>query len=38
VLERFVVGELAKLPKARQRKGLRMEEVALASFLESLAA
>lgn len=38
VLEHFVVGELARLPKARQRKGLRMEEVALATFLENLAA
>jgi DNA topoisomerase-1 len=38
VLEHFVEGELAKLPKSRQRKGLRMEEVALASFLETLAA
>jgi len=38
VLEHFVLGELAKLPKPRQRKGLRMEEVALATFLERLAA
>ncbi|MDE1167945.1 MAG: DNA topoisomerase IB [Pseudomonas sp.] len=36
VLERFVLGELAKLPKPRQRKGLRLEEVALATFLERL--
>ena len=36
VLEHFMLGELARLPKARQRKGLRMEEVALASFLEGL--
>lgn len=38
VLEHFVLGELAKLPKPRQRKGLRLEEVALASFLEKLTA
>lgn len=38
VLEHFVLGELAKLPKPRQRKGLRMEEVALATFLERLVA
>ncbi|MGV8917879.1 MAG: DNA topoisomerase IB [Pseudomonas sp.] len=37
VLEAFVLGELAKLPRARQRKGLRVEEVALASFLQILA-
>ncbi|MBA1245126.1 DNA topoisomerase IB [Pseudomonas japonica] len=37
VLERFVLGELAALPKPRQRKGLRLEEVALATFLENLA-
>jgi DNA topoisomerase-1 len=36
VLEHFALGELAKLPKPRQRKGLRLEEVALASFLEKL--
>lgn len=36
VLEHFALGELAKLPKPRQRKGLRMEEVALASFLQKL--
>jgi DNA topoisomerase-1 len=33
-----VMGELAKLPKPRQRKGLRLEEVALATFLERLVA
>ncbi len=38
VLEHFVLGELAKLPKPRERKGLRLEEVALASFLEKLTA
>jgi DNA topoisomerase-1 len=38
VLERFVLGELAALPKPRQRKGLHLEEVALATFLENLAA
>ncbi|WP_397448088.1 DNA topoisomerase IB [Pseudomonas sp. NA-150] len=37
VLEAFLLGELAKLPRARQRKGLRVEEVALASFLQVLA-
>jgi DNA topoisomerase-1 len=36
VLEHFVEGELAKLPKPRTHKGLRMEEVALATFLERL--
>lgn len=36
VLEHFVAGELAKLPKPRQRKGLRLEEVALTTFLEQL--
>jgi DNA topoisomerase-1 len=36
VLESFALGELARLPKPRQRKGLRLEEVALASFLERL--
>ncbi len=38
VLERYVLGELAKLPKPRQRKGLRLEEVALATFLQRLVA
>jgi DNA topoisomerase-1 len=36
VLEHFALGELSRLPKPRQRKGLRLEEVALASFLEKL--
>ncbi|MFF7710347.1 DNA topoisomerase IB [Pseudomonas sp. NPDC007930] len=36
VLERFALGELAKLPKPRQRQGLRLEEVALATFLEGM--
>lgn len=37
VLEGFLLGELATLPRLRQRKGLRMEEVALATFLQTLA-
>ncbi|MDB5984230.1 MAG: topoisomerase [Pseudomonas sp.] len=37
VLEGFLLGELATLPRMRQRKGLRMEEVALATFLQMLA-
>lgn len=37
VLEGFLLGELALLPRHRQRKGLRVEEVALANFLQSLA-
>lgn len=37
VLESFLLGDLAKLPRARQRKGLRQEEVALATFLQALA-
>lgn len=36
VLEGFLLGELATLPRTRQRKGLRMEEVALATFLQML--
>lgn len=36
VLEGFLLGELATLPRARQRKGLRVEEVALATFLQLL--
>ncbi len=36
VLERYVLGELAKLPKPRKRKGLRLEEVALGAFLQRL--
>ena len=38
VLEGFLVGDLHKLPASRQRKGLRMEEVALANFLKGLQA
>ncbi|MEH6564001.1 MAG: DNA topoisomerase IB [Halopseudomonas sp.] len=38
VLEHFNLGELARLPKPRVRKGLKAEEVALAMFLEQLAA
>lgn len=38
VLEHFSLGELSKLPKPRVRKGLKAEEVALAMFLERLAA
>ncbi|SDU96349.1 DNA topoisomerase IB [Pseudomonas mucidolens] len=38
VLEHFTLGELAKLPKPRARKGLKAEEVGLAMFLERLAA
>ncbi|MBT2373014.1 DNA topoisomerase IB [Pseudomonas fluorescens] len=37
VLEHFSLGELAKLPKPRGRKGLKAEEVGLAMFLEQLA-
>ncbi|MCY1402225.1 Eukaryotic DNA topoisomerase I, catalytic core [compost metagenome] len=36
LLERFVQGELARLPRVRQRKGLSREEVALAKFLQGL--
>lgn len=36
VLEGFLLGELAKLPRARKRKGLSAEEVALAAFLQQL--
>jgi DNA topoisomerase-1 len=36
VMEGFLQGELASLPRSRQRKGLRAEEVALASFLQRL--
>ncbi|MFS2156616.1 DNA topoisomerase IB [Pseudomonas sp. Pseusp122] len=36
VLEGFLQGQLARLPRTRQRKGLRLEEVALAMFLQSL--
>ena len=38
VLEHFNLGELSRLPKPRVRKGLKAEEVALAMFLERLAA
>lgn len=38
VLEQFSLGELSKLPKPRVRKGLKAEKVALAMFLEQLAA
>lgn len=38
VLEHFSLGELSRLPKPRVRKGLKAEEVALAMFLERLAA
>ncbi|MFC6338826.1 DNA topoisomerase IB [Pseudomonas sp. CCM 7891] len=37
LLEHFSLGELAKLPKPRERKGLKAEEVGLAIFLEQLA-
>ncbi|MHA6127335.1 DNA topoisomerase IB [Pseudomonas fluorescens group sp. PF-1] len=36
VLEGFVLGTLAQLPKPRMRKGLRAEEVGLAMLLEKL--
>lgn len=36
VLEGFLLGQLAALPRTRQRKGLRTEEVALATFLQML--
>lgn len=36
VLDSFLLGDLAKLPKPRTRKGLKAEEVGLAMFLESL--
>ncbi|MCO8163636.1 DNA topoisomerase IB [Pseudomonas sp. 21LCFQ02] len=36
VLEGFVIGELAKLPRSRKRQGLSAEEVALAAFLQQL--
>lgn len=38
VLEHFSLGQLSRLPKPRVRKGLKAEEVALAMFLERLAA
>ncbi|QXI30785.1 DNA topoisomerase IB [Pseudomonas vanderleydeniana] len=34
VLEAFALGELARLPKPRMRKGLHLEEVGLAMFLQ----
>ncbi|KAB0488801.1 DNA topoisomerase [Pseudomonas reinekei] len=37
VLDGFLLGALAQLPKPRTRKGLRAEEVALAMLLEQLA-
>ncbi|KEX93289.1 MULTISPECIES: DNA topoisomerase IB [Pseudomonas] len=37
VLEGFLLGALAQLPKPRVRKGLRAEEVALAMLLEKMA-
>ena len=36
VLEGFVLGTLAQLPRPRMRKGLRAEEVGLAMLLEKL--
>ncbi|MFJ4142691.1 DNA topoisomerase IB [Pseudomonas sp. NPDC089734] len=36
VLEGFLLGDLAKLPRTRQRKGLQREEVALTHYLRSL--
>ncbi|MBV4473445.1 DNA topoisomerase IB [Pseudomonas botevensis] len=36
VVESFMLGALAELPKPRVRKGLRKEEVALALFLERM--
>jgi DNA topoisomerase I len=37
VLDGFLLGELAQLPRPRTRKGLRAEEVSLAMLLEKLA-
>ncbi|VVP26179.1 hypothetical protein PS903_04021 [Pseudomonas fluorescens] len=37
VLDGFLLGALAELPRPRTRKGLRAEEVALAIFLEKMA-
>jgi DNA topoisomerase-1 len=37
VLEGFLLGELTRLPQPRQRRGLRLEEVALTTFLQNLA-
>ena len=36
VLEGFVAGDLAQLPRPRVRKGLKAEEVGLAMFLEKM--
>lgn len=36
VVENFMLGTLAELPRPRVRKGLRAEEVALAMFLERM--
>ncbi|MFJ2462631.1 DNA topoisomerase IB [Pseudomonas sp. NPDC087615] len=36
VVEKFMLGALAELPRPRVRKGLRTEEVALAMFLERM--
>ncbi|VEF10919.1 DNA topoisomerase, type I [Pseudomonas fluorescens] len=36
VVEKFMLGALAELPRPRARKGLRPEEVALAMFLERM--
>ncbi|KQQ62352.1 DNA topoisomerase [Pseudomonas sp. Leaf127] len=36
VLEGFVLGQLAKLPRVRKRQGLSAEEVALTAFLQQL--
>ncbi|PTS97437.1 DNA topoisomerase, partial [Pseudomonas sp. HMWF006] len=36
VVEKFMLGALAQLPRPRVRKGLRAEEVALAMFLEQM--
>jgi DNA topoisomerase-1 len=36
VVEKFMLGALAELPRPRIRKGLRAEEVALAMFLERM--
>jgi DNA topoisomerase-1 len=36
VVEKFMLGALAELPRPRVRKGLRSEEVALAMFLERM--
>jgi DNA topoisomerase-1 len=38
VLDGFLLGALADLPRPRARKGLRAEEVGLAVFLEKMIA